>query len=93
MEGSFPAAPPVAPWRDPPALGRPRPGLGAAYQGSDATAHRKPPALDQGQSAPAGALMVVHMGLALPLLVSGAIVLVGTLLCVRHPAAALPHGG
>ena len=23
----------------------------------------------------------------------GAIVLVGTLLCVRHPAAALPHGG
>ena len=31
--------------------------------------------------------------LALPLLVSGAIVLVGTLLCVRHPAAALPHGG
>ena len=33
-----------------------------------------------------------HMGLALPLLVSGAIVLVGTLLCVRHPAAALPHG-
>ncbi|ATP21641.1 MULTISPECIES: YoaK family protein [Sphingobium] len=43
--------------------------------------------------AAAGALMVVHMGLALPLMVSGAIVLVGTLLCVRHPAAALPHGG
>lgn len=42
--------------------------------------------------AAAGALMVVHMGLALPLFVSGIIVLVGTLLCVRHPAAALPHG-
>lgn len=39
-----------------------------------------------------GALMVVHMGLALPLFVSGIIVLLGTLLCVRHPAAALPHG-
>lgn len=39
-----------------------------------------------------GALMVVHLGLALPLLISGAIVLLGTLLCVRHPAAALPHG-
>ncbi|HUD92353.1 YoaK family protein [Sphingobium sp.] len=42
--------------------------------------------------AAAGALMVVHMGLALPLFVSGIIVLLGTLLCVRHPAAALPHG-
>lgn len=42
--------------------------------------------------AAAGALMVTHMGLALPLLVAGAIVLLGTLLCVRHPAAALPHG-
>ena len=43
--------------------------------------------------AAAGALMVVHRGLALPLFVSGLIVLLGTLLCVRHPAAALPHGG
>lgn len=42
--------------------------------------------------AAAGALMVVHMGLALPLVVAGIIVLLGTLLCVRHPAAALPHG-
>jgi uncharacterized membrane protein YoaK (UPF0700 family) len=39
-----------------------------------------------------GAVMVVHMGLALPLLLSGLIVLIGTLLCVRHPTAALPHG-
>lgn len=43
--------------------------------------------------AAAGALMVVHHGLALPLLVAGAIVLGGTLLCVRHPSAALPHAG
>ena len=43
--------------------------------------------------AAAGAMMVVHMGLALPLLVAGLVVLLGTLLCVRHPAAALPHGG
>lgn len=43
--------------------------------------------------AAAGALMVVHMGLALPLLVAGLVVLLGTLLCVRHPAAALPHAG
>lgn len=42
--------------------------------------------------AAAGALMVVHMGLALPLMVSGLIVLLGTMLCVRHPAAAVPHG-
>lgn len=42
--------------------------------------------------AAAGAIMVVHMGLALPLFVSGIIVLLGTLLCVRHPVAALPHG-
>jgi uncharacterized membrane protein YoaK (UPF0700 family) len=42
--------------------------------------------------AAAGALMVVHMGLALPLAVAGIIVLLGTVLCVRHPAAALPHG-
>ena len=36
--------------------------------------------------------MVIHLGLALPLLLSGFIVLTGTLLCVRHPVAALPHG-
>jgi len=39
-----------------------------------------------------GALMVVRYGLALPLFASGAIVLFGTIACVRHPAAALPHG-
>lgn len=39
-----------------------------------------------------GAVMVIHLGLALPLLLSGFIVLTGTLLCVRHPVAALPHG-
>jgi uncharacterized membrane protein YoaK (UPF0700 family) len=42
--------------------------------------------------AAAGAVMVTHMGLALPLLVAGVVVLLGTLLCARHPAAALPHG-
>lgn len=42
--------------------------------------------------AAAGAVMVTHSGLALPLIVSGAIVLLGTLICVRHPAAAQPHG-
>ncbi|QGP81121.1 YoaK family protein [Sphingobium sp. CAP-1] len=42
--------------------------------------------------AAAGALMVMRMGLALPLLASGVIILLGTLLCVRHPAATLPHG-
>lgn len=39
-----------------------------------------------------GAAMVVNMGLAPPLLLSGLIVLIGTLLCARHPAAAQPHG-
>jgi hypothetical protein len=42
--------------------------------------------------AAAGAVMVTHMGLALPLLVAGGVVLTGTLLCVRNPVAALPHG-
>lgn len=40
-----------------------------------------------------GALMVVHYGLALPLFVSGAAVLLGTIACVRHPAAAMPRNG
>ena len=39
-----------------------------------------------------GALMVVHAGLALPLCVAGSIIMGGTLACVRHPAAAMPHG-
>lgn len=43
--------------------------------------------------AAAGAVMVALSGLALPLAVAGAIVLIGTLACVRHPAAAQPHGG
>ncbi|WP_342249119.1 YoaK family protein [Sphingomonas sp. OTU376] len=38
-----------------------------------------------------GAVMVMRWGLALPLLVSGIIVLFGTIACVRHPAAALPR--
>ncbi|GAO53334.1 MULTISPECIES: YoaK family protein [unclassified Novosphingobium] len=38
-----------------------------------------------------GALMVIHAGLALPLSVAGAIIMGGTLACVRHPAAAMPH--
>lgn len=42
--------------------------------------------------AAAGAMMVVHVGLALPLFVAGVVTLAGTLLCVRHPAAAAPHG-
>jgi uncharacterized membrane protein YoaK (UPF0700 family) len=42
--------------------------------------------------AAAGAVMVTHIGLALPLLVAGGVVLTGTLLCVRNPVASLPHG-
>ncbi len=42
--------------------------------------------------AAAGAVMVMRTGLALPLFVAGIVVLLGTLLCVRHPAAAVPHG-
>jgi fatty acid desaturase len=38
-----------------------------------------------------GAVLVVRFGLALPLLLSGVVVLTGTVICVRHPAAALPH--
>lgn len=34
-----------------------------------------------------GAVMLMHGGLALPLVVAGALVLGGTLLCARHPAA------
>lgn len=38
-----------------------------------------------------GALMVTHWGLALPLGLAATIVLLGTLLCVTHPAAAAVH--
>lgn len=38
-----------------------------------------------------GALMVIRFGLAPPLFLSGALVLFGTIACVRHPAAAEPH--
>jgi hypothetical protein len=38
-----------------------------------------------------GALLVLHAGLALPLALTAALVLGGTLLCVRHPLMALPH--
>jgi uncharacterized membrane protein YoaK (UPF0700 family) len=38
-----------------------------------------------------GAVLVLRFGLALPLLLSGIVVLVGTIVCVRHPAAALPR--
>lgn len=38
-----------------------------------------------------GAVLVLRFGLAPPLLLSGLMVLVGTLVCVRHPAAARPH--
>lgn len=38
-----------------------------------------------------GAWMVVTCGLALPLFVSGLVVLLGTTACVRHPAAAVPR--
>jgi len=38
-----------------------------------------------------GAWLVVRHGLGLPLALSGAAVLGGTLLCMRHPAAARPH--
>lgn len=41
--------------------------------------------------AAAGALMVTHWGLALPLAVAAGIVLLGTMLCLTHPAAALVH--
>ncbi len=41
--------------------------------------------------AAAGAVLVRHLGLAPPLLLAGAMVLAGTLLCARHPATALPH--
>ena len=40
-----------------------------------------------------GAIMVIPGGLALPLCVAGAIIMGGTIACVRHPAAALPHAG
>jgi uncharacterized membrane protein YoaK (UPF0700 family) len=38
-----------------------------------------------------GAVLVTHLGLTPPLLLAGAMVLVGTLLLARHPATALPH--
>jgi uncharacterized membrane protein YoaK (UPF0700 family) len=38
-----------------------------------------------------GAVLVTHLGLTSPLLLAATMVLVGTWLCVRHPAAALPH--
>lgn len=38
-----------------------------------------------------GAVLVTHLGLAPPLLLAAAMVLVGTLLCALHPATALPH--
>lgn len=40
-----------------------------------------------------GAAMVLHAGLVLPLVIAAVLVLGGTLACLRHPAAALPHGG
>ncbi|WP_179562369.1 YoaK family protein [Sphingomonas sp. R3G8C] len=39
----------------------------------------------------AGALLVLHAGLALPLALTAVLVLGGTLACVRHPLMALPH--
>lgn len=39
-----------------------------------------------------GALLLLNFGLALPLAVAGATVLVGTLACARHPGAAEPFG-
>jgi len=41
--------------------------------------------------AAAGALMVTRFGLALPLALAASIVLLGTALCVTHPAAAAVH--
>jgi len=38
-----------------------------------------------------GAVLVLRFGLALPLLLSGVVVLTGTIACLRHPAAALPR--
>ena len=39
-----------------------------------------------------GATLVIGFGLALPLLITGFTVCIGTLLFARHPAAARPHG-
>ncbi|MCW1988352.1 UNVERIFIED_ORG: uncharacterized membrane protein YoaK (UPF0700 family) [Sphingomonas sp. R1F5B] len=41
--------------------------------------------------AAAGAVLVLHTGLALPLALTAFVVLGGTLLCLRHPLMALPH--
>ncbi|UYY59979.1 YoaK family protein [Sphingomonas sp. S2-65] len=38
-----------------------------------------------------GAVLVMHSGLAAPLALAGLMVLVGTLVCARHPSAALPR--
>ncbi|WP_404366573.1 YoaK family protein [Sphingomonas sp. MMS24-J45] len=39
-----------------------------------------------------GALLVLHVGLAIPLALAGLMVLVGTLACARHPSADRPRG-
>lgn len=38
-----------------------------------------------------GAVLVLHFGLALPLAVTGLLVMLGTLAAVRHPGTAAPH--
>lgn len=39
----------------------------------------------------AGALLVMRTGLAAPLALAGAMILLGTLVCARHPSAAVPR--
>ncbi len=40
-----------------------------------------------------GAWMIAHGGLVPPLVLAGAIILGGTLVCALHPASGQPHGG